>query len=418
MKILNSVRFRITVAYVAFASALAIVYGVAVWWGSVVAEDAVFERLLEQQVTNYIAANETNSAVPLPQGEYIKSYFGRDNLPEEFRDRVIHTSGTVELKAENLYIEARALNDDVLYTFFDVSRLEVLDILEPKIYLYSFFAGLVAVMIAMWLGRAVSSRIIAPVVSLASLFRDRSPGALPKNFASDYYDDEIGFLARTLEEQVHRIEDFVDHEARFSRDASHELRTPVTSIKLALDVMHTSDAAVAPALRKPLDRIRRANADMEHLIDTLLWLSRERRALERAGPVSGPVADAVELIHECIEKHSRLIRDKDIEIVVQDDTTRAKEVHRDLFSIAVSNLIRNAFTYTESGQVQIALTDDAVSVTDTGVGLTRADGDDGQPRGYGFGLEIVSRICHRCGWQFDLGDAASAGTRATVSFGS
>ncbi len=416
MKILNSVRFRITVAYVAFATVLAIVYGVAVWWGTVVAEDAVFSVIIEDEVASFLEASESNPELELPTGTHFRSYLGAENLPAEIRGRVSHTSGTVELKDANYYVTAHPFKGDILYTLLDVTKLEVLDALAPKVYLYSFIAGLIAVLIAMWMGRAVSSRIIAPVVSLASLFRDRRPDALPRKFASDYYDDEIGFLARTLEDQVQRIEDFVDHEVRFSRDASHELRTPVTSIKLALDVMQTSDETLSPGLRKPLERIRRANSDMEHLIDTLLWLSRERRKLERAGPVSGPVADAMKLIHQCVETHSTLIREKQVTVDVHDATTRPRQVHRDLFSIAVSNLIRNAFAYTESGSVQITLTDDEVSVVDSGMGLTKSEDPAGRPRGYGFGLDIVRRICHRCGWQFDLGDAATQGTCATVKF--
>lgn len=418
MKILNSVRFRITVAYVAFATVLAVVYGVAVWWGTVVAEDEVFSVVLEDEVLHFVERHKADPAAELPKGNHFQSYLGAENLPPEIRSRVSHTTGTIELKDENYYISARPFQGDVLYVVMDVSDLEVLDRLTPKVYLYSFIAGLIAVLIAMWIGRAVSSRILAPVVSLASLFRDGRPDALPRKFASDYYDDEIGFLARTLEDQVQRIDDFVDHEVRFSRDASHELRTPVTSIKLALDVMQTSQEPLATGLRKPLERIRRANSDMEHLIDTLLWLSRERRKLERAGPVGGPVEDAMTLIHQCVDTHSRLIRDKEVVVDVDDATTRPRQVHRDLFSIAVSNLIRNAFAYTESGKVRITLTDEEVSVVDSGMGLTRSDENEGRPRGYGFGLEIVRRICHRCGWQFDLGDAPTQGTRATVRFAS
>jgi signal transduction histidine kinase len=79
-------------------------------------------------------------------------------------------------------------------------------------------------------------------------------------------------------------------------------------------------------------------------------------------------------------------------------------------SIAVANLVRNAFQYTTAGSVEICAQPGRVCVVDTGPGIESSFGASG------LGLTIVKRLCERMGWSFTISDAPAGGTRAELAF--
>jgi len=418
MELRNSLRFRLVVSFAAFAAVLTIFYGFAVWLAVVWSEDTTFERRLKSELDYYLTGPSSHPVRSEKLNRYISSYIGHANLPGEWRHLISHKEGIVELKESyDVYVLAKVLDSGrILYLVYDVSTLETLQKLEPFIFISIAISGVVVILIGIWIGKMMANRIIAPVSRLASVFQVTGKGTLPKNFAKDYYSDEVGFLANTLETQVQRISDFVEREIRFSRDASHELRTPVTSIKLALGLLVSAPEAKSVHLRKPLQRIQRAVSDMQHLLETLLWLSRESR-----GSSVSLDGSAEDLIEQNIENHRYLVGEKSVDVEFESQVEEMVTVPEQLFSIAVGNLIRNAFQFTERGFVKVILTQNLVRVCDSGIGISTdtlkgVDRVDSKLRGYGFGLEIVSRICNLCDWQLDISSVPQQGTDVTIYF--
>jgi signal transduction histidine kinase len=97
-----------------------------------------------------------------------------------------------------------------------------------------------------------------------------------------------------------------------------------------------------------------------------------------------------------------------------------------LFQIALTNLIQNAVRYTSNGQITIYVRDDRLLVCDTGIGIDGSDLENiTQPHvrgtgsdGFGLGLSIVSRLCDRFGWQFEIESEVDRGTTAQIIFSS
>jgi len=100
------------------------------------------------------------------------------------------------------------------------------------------------------------------------------------------------------------------------------------------------------------------------------------------------------------------------------------EAERTLLSIVVSNLIRNAFTFTPSGSVSVFVDDSSVTVKDTGTGIRSEEiGKVFQQHfkgsgstGSGIGLSLVKRICDRYGWEIILISSEGKGTSAQLIF--
>jgi signal transduction histidine kinase len=92
--------------------------------------------------------------------------------------------------------------------------------------------------------------------------------------------------------------------------------------------------------------------------------------------------------------------------------------------MTIGNLLRNALTFTDSGEVRITLESDSIQVEDTGQGLQNTEiqqlfrpyvrGSDSQ--GAGLGLSLVQRLCKRQGWQITLANRPGGGTVARLTF--
>jgi signal transduction histidine kinase len=90
----------------------------------------------------------------------------------------------------------------------------------------------------------------------------------------------------------------------------------------------------------------------------------------------------------------------------------------------IGNLLRNALTFTESGEVWITLESGAVRVEDTGQGLQTSEIEKlfspyvrgGDSQGAGLGLSLVQRLCKRQGWEITLDNRPGGGTVARLTF--
>ena len=227
-------------------------------------------------------------------------------------------------------------------------------------------------------------------------------------------DNEVDTIAQVINDMLERIEGGVTREQQFVADASHELKTPLTTARMAAELagQDAPESAYPPQVVEELDR-------MQALVDDLLQLARstERHLAE-------PVAlDA--LIAEVVTKHPAHGR---IELDVPAAVTvagRAPELRR-----IVVNLLDNAARYGESAIVIRARTSASgteLIVDDDGPGIEHADRelvferfvrlDEGRARndgGTGLGLAIVRAIARRHGGDARVSDSPFGGVRVTI----
>jgi signal transduction histidine kinase len=181
--------------------------------------------------------------------------------------------------------------------------------------------------------------------------------------------DDIARLATTLNEMLERLDASTDEQRRFVSEASHELRSPVSGVRTALEV---ALAAEPPGdHRRLLERLLLENHRLESLLDQLLVLARtdEPRSIARLEPVdfSSLVLDE---IHRPARRGVTLTSEVPDGITVDGDT--------DLLTRVVRNLVSNSVRHATS-KVDVQLTDDSngvrLVVTDDGPGVPPADRD-------------------------------------------
>ncbi|MBB5209254.1 sensor histidine kinase [Chiayiivirga flava] len=282
--------------------------------------------------------------------------------------------------------------------------------------------ALVAALLLVWTVHWLAGRLVRPVSQLARAVDALDPGAgmlrLPLPSAPA---DEVAVIGGAINRLLDRINGFVNRERRFIGTVSHELRTPIAVIAGAADVA-ASQADLPPAAMKPLQRIRRATRDIDHLITTLLLLAKSpERLLE-----SATTFRLDELVRDVVSDHAHLTRSRSLELAV--DALPPTWVHtaERIAQIAISNLVRNAIEHSDLGTVRVGLSEaGVVSIQDPGHGMAADDvsrlftalarrGDD--VTAHGIGLELIARICEHLGWTLDL-QAQDAGTRAVLDLG-
>ena len=266
---------------------------------------------------------------------------------------------------------------------------------------------------------------VSPIIRLAEMVQSWDPrhpdldDIAPGRFSDDS-ELEVHALATALHNLGTRVEKQLERELNFTRDASHELRTPLTVIKLAADTLLAEDA-LDPFVLKSAQRIRRAARDIEALIESFLILARE-------SDVGLPDEDFIvnDVVGDEAERAQMLVTGKPVEIRVVENARFALHAPSRVFSVMLTNLLRNACLYTEQGSVTIVVDRDRVSVIDTGKGMSpeviaraweafdrggRMDSD-----GFGLGLTIVRRLSDRFGWPVHLDSEPGRGTRAVIHF--
>jgi signal transduction histidine kinase len=218
-----------------------------------------------------------------------------------------------------------------------------------------------------------------------------------------------------------RTEAFVSREHQFTRDASHELRTPVTVIKGAVELLRKQLNPADESVWRPLYRIQRQVTNMENIIEALLWLSREELSID-----SDQTYSVLPLVRDTIAENRECFADKSIDIKLIAEGEPVLNVPAPLFQIALANLIQNAVRYTSDGHITIYVHTDRVQVSDTGTGIDGSDLENiTQPHvrgtgsnGFGLGLSIVKRLCDRLGWQLEIESEVDRGTTVQLIFGS
>jgi signal transduction histidine kinase len=269
------------------------------------------------------------------------------------------------------------------------------------------------------LGWWSASRVMAPVSELARRLRRSGISSDPEALAPHFARDEVGELAKALDDYSERLTDVVQRDREFNADVSHELRTPLAVIRGAVELL-LSKPDVDDRTRTRLQRIQRAEQQCTDLISALLLLSRNERAVGDC--------DVARVAQQLLDSHRAQLGGKPLELQLEGAPRLVVDAPESAVSVALGNLIGNAVKYTQSGAVIVRLHDNAVDVIDSGPGLSAEDAAKLFERGYrgthaghsqggGIGLSIVRRLCALYGWDVQVRPGEPRGVVATLTFG-
>jgi two-component system sensor histidine kinase CpxA len=260
---------------------------------------------------------------------------------------------------------------------------------------------LAAAATSLLLARYLSS----PIVRLQRASRALAAGALETRVGGPFNrrKDEVGTLARDFDSMAARVQALVDDKDTLLRDVSHELRSPLARIRVALAL---AQRKANDASQPDLTRIEQETERLDGLVGQILTLTRLR------SPLTGQRAplDLGELVREVIAN----ARFEYPNVAIELDAADVPEIRGDRGELgsAIENVIRNALVHAGQTPVRVVLRKARqgveVRISDRGPGVAeenlkrifepffRVDPSrDHQRGGYGLGLAIAASVVAR-----------------------
>ncbi len=277
------------------------------------------------------------------------------------------------------------------------------------------FAGLLAgLIIAFVLAESFSGGLRR----LADAARRLGQGDLGARAETEAGAREVAQLARTFDDMAERLAQTVRAQREFVANASHQLRTPLTGMKLRLE--SAAEQATTDALRHDLEAAEKEVDRLAGIVERLLVMARR---VEEGGPAEVDVGDAA---HRAADRWGERARQQGSSLTVLGPGGQALGQTDDLDQI-LDNLLDNAISYApgsitletgrEDGRVLVA-------VQDRGPGIAAEDrnrvterfyrGRGAPPGGSGLGLAIVRELAEKWGGTVTVLAPDGGGTRVEV----
>ncbi len=310
-------------------------------------------------------------------------------------------------------------NDARLYLVFaqaEVSELVFYFGLAP------LAAVLLTVYMLLFLSYRLSQQAISPMLNLARAleqFDFRSTDRLTIPVQPDDVDNETRLMVEALREFSQRLDQFIERERTFTRNAGHELRTPIAVIKGSLELLSQSES-LSERDNSAVARLRRVVGEMETVLEALLMLAREENVRsDTPVSVNQVIAEEIELLSELAEQQGN-------KVIVKEDTEATCYARASVLAIIMGNLLRNAINFTNNGTVTVHITTDRVTVSDTGIGMSLEDAENAftafyrgsaaasTAPGQGLGLALVRRLTQQLEWRVAIDSELDKGATFTV----
>ena len=419
MRLPLDLRGRVALFFAGFGALVSLAMALVIYSSAHDLGQRLIDETLAAELDDYIARRERNP-LSLPPSTVVVQGYVRDadklgdlppyleNLPLGRHDirlgALTYRASIIERGGERYYL----LYDTSLQARREEQFAWMLGMMVIVMTLMSALGGV-------WLSRTV----VAPVADLAAKVRHRSPDDWAHPLSDDFPSGEVGELARVFDRHLMRMRAFIERERAFSADISHELRTALSVILSATEVL-LEDESLTDKQELRIRRIKRAARDMSELGTALLLMVREEHAL-----TSGGGCVLAEVVREVVEKQRHQLAGKPVEVEVHTSPELILPADPGLVEILVSNLVRNAFSYTAAGTVVVRQDAHSLTVSDTGKGMPEQAVKqvfirhfrDMASEGAGIGLSLVKRICDRYGWQVRLESGEQRGTSVRVEFG-
>ena len=393
---------------------------VGVFVASALLEGVLIRAALKDEVNHFWEQRDANPSFQLPNTRNLRGYV-EEAVPAELRTM---PPGYHDWDHEGLeyLVSVTERNGQKLWLVFDRTNVSQL---ASYYGLVPLAAVLLVLYVSTWLGFRRLRRAVSPMITLARKVRELEDA--PSNVEGlaslqvpEDADEEVRELTEALLRYSQRLAHFLERERQFTRDASHELRSPLTVIRMATSLL-LEDPDLTEARRRTANRIQRACLDMEELTNAFLLLARES---ETGLPVEAVCVN--DLIENEVEHAKLLAGDKPVTAEVRHERRLYLDAPEKVLSILIGNLLRNAFSYTDEGQVVVEIGERQVRIRDTGVGIPTTQIEamfrpfvrgEGQRRGgHGVGLTIVRRLSDRFGWPIRIDSTPDVGTTVVIDF--
>ena len=422
MQYRRRLRSRIVLSFLLLGTLLSVLFAISTLALQNYLEDQLIGETLAQELDDYVSQLRLDSSVVEPFYTRIQGYITRPGDPNQTVSAEVRDlpSGVHDVKISDGVFKVAIRKDEDLWAFliYDVS-----DNQRIKTQLIFWLVGVVMVFSALsfMLGAWSSSHVMKPVTDLAARLDTLNEEAISERLSKHFADDEVGQLATALDSYADRLHHLVERDREFNADVSHELRSPLTVITGATELL-LAQPDLEPKVRTRLLRIARAARQSADITTALLHMVRAEQGIDK----DSTAHNVGRIVNEVVHLYEPLVGNKQLVLRVEEKDRLSVIAPESVVAVTVGNLIGNAMRYTLEGEVVITIGNGRVKVEDTGPGIPEEDlervfdrhyrGQNITGKGSGLGLAIVKRLCELYGWSVQFSNRESGGLRAELRF--
>jgi signal transduction histidine kinase len=288
--------------------------------------------------------------------------------------------------------------------------------------------GMVLIAISGWY---LASQAFKPIQRVVESARQINATDLHLRVAEARRPDELGHMARTFNDLLERLEGAFVMQKTFVSNASHEMRTPLTTLKgelsMALNTAKTPEE-YHEVMASALEETNR----LAELTDQLLWLAQASGDPATLKRVPLRLDETIFTAREqVLQKYPNAVVEVDFAAAPDDDAWLERTGNQRLLEVAFRNVIDNAVKYSPPGKhVLVSITPTEahteISIADTGTGIDyddqlritmpfyRGRNNGTQYPGHGIGLHLTKRIMELHGGTLRIKSAPQQGTTVTL----
>lgn len=355
--------------------------------------DILSNQLVQEDYINDLSSENINSQLMLLSNVYngrimiINSDFkiikdtydldvGRISVSEEVVD-CFKGNSTTQYDKKNNYIE---LTVPIRYTgqkevvgvmLMSVSTNEIsatIDILEQK---SSIILSITFVLVLV-LSFVLSGYLVKPFARVTRSIEDLTDGFLEGEISVQDY-TETALITDAFNKMLKRVKALDESRQEFVSNVSHELKTPLTSMKVLVDSLVGQENVPIELYQEFMQDISEEIDRENHIISNLLELVRlDKKAVE----MKIEVVNINEWIESILKRLKPIAAKKNIELILDSYRSVQAEIDEVKLTLAISNLVENAIKYNvEDGWVKVSLNADHkyfyIAVSDSGIGIPK-----------------------------------------------
>ncbi|MFC5681598.1 HAMP domain-containing sensor histidine kinase [Flavobacterium sp. MAHUQ-51] len=353
------------------------------------------------------------------------------HLPPEFYSTIMK-NGSSWIEENHRYYYGQIFNESgqkyiVIVTAIDrrgnTNTIYILQIL--------IFGGIAFIVLAFFFGKFLARRVIDPIARITNEVHRISASNLHNRLADTDGKDEISDLTKTFNDMLDRLETSFEIQANFINNASHELKTPITTIIAETEIMLLKERETEEYVTS-LENINKQASKLGKLTESLLKLTQTgydgtKQVLDEAR--------IDEILLEVKASIDTLFPNNRVNIklnsIPENEALLTIPCNIPLLELALNNIISNAVKYSDNDEVFVNLmVDDSrikIVITDIGIGIPPEDVPylyepffrgkiASKYNGYGLGLPLAMKIIRMHNGELQIQSETGKGTVVTITF--
>ncbi len=353
------------------------------------------------------------------------------HLPPEFYSTIMK-NGSSWIEENHRYYYGQIFNEAnqkhiVIVTAIDrrgnTNTIYILQIL--------IFGGIAFIVLAFFFGKFLARRVIDPIARITNEVHRISASNLHNRLADTDGKDEISDLTKTFNDMLDRLETSFEIQANFINNASHELKTPITTIIAETEIMLLKERETEEYVTS-LENINKQASKLGKLTESLLKLTQTgydgtKQVLDEAR--------IDEILLEVKASIDTLFPNNRVNIklnsIPENEALLTIPCNIPLLELALNNIISNAVKYSDNDEVFVNLmVDDSrikIVITDIGIGIPPEDVPylyepffrgkiASKYNGYGLGLPLAMKIIRMHNGELQIQSETGKGTVVTITF--